>query len=167
MIHALVTDGTIVRTGRVEQAGDLWQIIDGDTITGHPDPDEVAALGWLPVTDTPRPDDTADTTHDYSMQVVDGLPAVVWTPRPKTPEELADEAAAAKEQTLRQQAHDSLTALRTSIDTLKAITDKANADIGPRDTKDVARETRRVARQVLALTRLLLGALESSDTGTA
>jgi hypothetical protein len=69
--------------------------------------------------------------------------------------------------TLRQQALDSLTVLRTSIDTLQAITDKTNASIGPADTKQVARECRRVSRQVLALTRLILGELDSSDTGSA
>lgn len=74
---------------------------------------------------------------------------------------------ASREATLRQQAHDAITALRTSIDTLKAITDKTNANIGPADTKAVARETRRVARQVLAVSRLLLGAVDSADTGTA
>lgn len=80
------------------------------------------------------------------------------------PVEIPPEVAA--EATLRQQAQASLTALRTSIDTLKAITDKTNANIGPADTKAVARETRRVARQVLAVSRLLLGALDSADTGT-
>lgn len=63
------------------------------------------------------------------------------------------------------QVADSLTVLRTSIDTLQLITDKTNATIGPADTKAVARECRRVARQVVALSRLFVGSLDSTDTG--
>lgn len=77
-----------------------------------------------------------------------------------------DVTAEVNEATLRQQAQDSLDTLRTSIDTLKAISDKTNAEIGPRDTKDVARECRRIARQTLALSRLILRALDSADVGT-
>lgn len=77
-----------------------------------------------------------------------------------------DNTAEVNDATLRQQARDALAALRTSIDTLAAITAKANADITAADTKAVARETRRVARQLLAISRLVLGALDSADTGT-
>lgn len=77
-----------------------------------------------------------------------------------------DVTAEVNDATLRQQARDSLAALRTSIDTLATITAKANADITAADTKAVARETRRVARQLLAISRLVLGALDSADTGT-
>ena len=70
------------------------------------------------------------------------------------------------EKTLRQQAAANLDVLRASIDTLKTVTDKTNANIGPADTKTVARESRRLARQMVALTRLFLGELDSADTGT-
>lgn len=80
--------------------------------------------------------------------------------------EVPDDPRLVNSDLLRQQAAGSIDALRTSIDTLKAITDKTNANIGPADTKAVARETRRVARQVLALSRLFVGALDSADTGT-
>lgn len=73
----------------------------------------------------------------------------------------------ANDATLRDQAKTNIAALRTSIDTLQAITDKTNANIGPADTKTVARETRRVARQLVVLTRLFLGELDSIDIGTA
>jgi hypothetical protein len=76
-----------------------------------------------------------------------------------------DDTAEVNDATLRQQARDALTALRTSVDNLAAIANKANVDITAADTKAVARETRRVARQLLAISRLVLGALDSADTG--
>lgn len=164
MTYALVTDNTIRSIGplpKVAQRLDdgTWRKLADDTT-------EQQRCGYHEVVDIPRPDDTTTTTHDYSVELVDGTPTVVWTPRPKTADELSAETEQANDATLRQQARSSIDTLRTSIDSLKAITDKANSDIGPRDTKDVARETRRVARQVLALSRLMLGALDNIDTGT-
>lgn len=125
------------------------------------------ACGWFEVVDAPRPADTATTTFDRSVELIAGVPTVTWTERAKTPTELDAEATAANSDTLRTQVRDSIATLRTSIDSLQAITDKANNQINAADTKDVAREARRIARQVIALSRLLVGALESSDTGTA
>lgn len=165
-MHALVIDGTITDSGNLPPSA--RRLDTGDWVMGldTAPPDLLAATGWHEVVDAPPPADTATTTHDRSVELVDGTPAVVWTERPKTAEEQTADTKQANGATLRQQARDSLTTLRTSIDTLKAITDKTNANIGPADTKAVARETRRVARQVLALTRLLIGALDSADTGT-
>jgi hypothetical protein len=44
--------------------------------------------GWEPVVTTERPADTDTTTHDYSVELVDGVPTEVWTPRPWTQAEL-------------------------------------------------------------------------------
>lgn len=50
---------------------------------------ELAALcGFAPVVQTPRPEDTDDTTYDRSLAVVDGVPQVVWTARAKTADEI-------------------------------------------------------------------------------
>lgn len=78
----------------------------------------------------------------------------------------AERQASANRSILRDQAKTNLAVLRTSIDTLKTVTDKTNANITPGDTKTVARETRRVARQLIAVTRLFLGELDTADTGT-
>lgn len=92
--------------------------------------------------------------------------------RPYTAEENAEadvrELAETRESnasTLRQEARESLAILLASIDTLQAVTDKANNQIGPADTKAVARESRRVARQLIAITRLVIGELDSIDIG--
>ena len=40
--------------------------------------------------ETPRPDDTATTTHDRAVELVDGVPTVTWTARPWTATEQAN-----------------------------------------------------------------------------
>lgn len=78
----------------------------------------------------------------------------------------ASEIKVQNEAVLREQAKASVDALLASIESLKTIYNKANSEIGPRDTKDVARETRRVARQLVTITRIVVRALDSTDTGT-
>lgn len=60
---------------------------------------------------------------------------------------------------------ESIPALIASVDAVNVISAKANADIGPKDTKDLAREVRKVARQVIAIARLVSDALDSEDIG--
>lgn len=84
---------------------------------------------------------------------------------------LEDTRAAAKvkaqnEATLREQARVSIDTLLASIEALKTIYSKANSEIGPNDTKNVARETRRVARQLVTITRIVVRALDSTSTGS-
>lgn len=64
---------------------------DGRTVSGitPTNLDMLAACGWHPVTDTPRPDDTDTTTHERSIANEAGTWTVVWTPRPWTADELA------------------------------------------------------------------------------
>ena len=86
MSYCLVQDDTIV-----EGPGplpDVWNDGTRDWDLRPMSDAELADLGWLPVTEVPRPSDTETTTHDYSVQVVDGVPSEVWTERPKTPEEI-------------------------------------------------------------------------------
>ena len=54
--------------------------------------EQLAQHGWHPVTRTPRPDDTDEQTHDWSVELVDGLPVETWTPRAWTPQEESDRA---------------------------------------------------------------------------
>lgn len=87
--------------------------------------------------------------------------------RPYTAEEsVVLDKAAANRQTLNDQLEADLAVLLSSIETLKAIYSKTNAEIGPKDTKDVARETRRVARSLVRVVRLLTGLVGSIDSGT-
>lgn len=91
--------------------------------------------------------------------------------RPYTAEENAKADATAvlttNEKTLKTDAETAIATLTTSVTALQTIVAKTNATIGPADTKDVARETRTVARQVIRLTRLLLERFESTDVGPA
>ncbi len=67
------------------------ELDDGRTVSGiTPDNTEMlAACGWHPVTDTPRPDDTDTTTHDRTVTNVDGTWTVVWTKLDLTADEMA------------------------------------------------------------------------------
>ena len=89
-MHALIQDNQITHVGplsRVWWDGDRWHDLRDDDGT------RAASLGWLPVSYQPRPDDTATTTWDRAEPaLVDGLPVVGWTERPKTSEESAAEA---------------------------------------------------------------------------
>ena len=66
------------------------ELPDGRTVSGITPTNTtmLAACGWHPVTDTPRPDDTDTTTHDRTLTSVDGVWVEQWTPRPWTDDEL-------------------------------------------------------------------------------
>ena len=89
-MHALIQNDTIAHVGplpRIWWDGDRWHDLRDDDGT------QAAALGWLPVTYQPRPDDTATATWDRDEPaLVNGLPVVGWTARQKTSEEVAAEA---------------------------------------------------------------------------
>ena len=56
------------------------------------------ACGWFEVDDTAvRPTDTATTTSNRTVELVGGVPTVVWVARNKSDGELAGEAVAAAE----------------------------------------------------------------------
>lgn len=67
------------------------ELPDGRTVSGITPTNTtmLAACGWHPVTDTPRPDDTPGTTHDRSVTDIDGTWTVTWTKRDLTPDEMA------------------------------------------------------------------------------
>lgn len=119
----------------------------------------------MPVSYTPRPTDTSTTAYDESWTVVDGVLTEGWVARPKTAEETATATRTANDGTLRQQAKQDITNVRTSIDNLNIIIAKANVDITPKDTKDVAREAKAIGKATIRLMRLVLGELDSTDAG--
>ena len=89
MSYALVLNGSLVAVrnpGRTEP-----KLSDGRPL-GAPDgvwTDELAALcGFVPIVETARPADTATDTTDRTVQLVNGVPTVVWVTRAKTPAEL-------------------------------------------------------------------------------
>lgn len=88
MSYALVIDDTIQKVGALPKSA---RRLDNQAwVMGLPDADTATqqATGWFEVVDTTRPDDTATTTHDRSIELVGGVPTVVWTERDKTEDEL-------------------------------------------------------------------------------
>ena len=51
-------------------------------------PEELTAIGWSIVEDTPRPESTQKTTYDLTVGEVEGVLKIIWVERPKTNEEL-------------------------------------------------------------------------------
>jgi len=89
--------------------------------------------------------------------------------RPYTVEEnaAADLRAvrAANATTLKAEIAAQVDVLMDTITTLNAVATKTNANIGPADTKTVARDARAVARALIRVCRLAAGVLDSTDSG--
>lgn len=88
-MFAYVVDGVIERTGDVPPSA--RRLDNGDWVLGlaRASVDKLAAVGWHEIVDVDRPDDTSTVTHDRSVELVDGVPTVVWTARDFTPGELS------------------------------------------------------------------------------
>ena len=166
MNYALVQNGAIVEHGALP---DVWNDGTRDWDLRPMSDAELAELGWLPVTTTPRPADTADTTHDYSVELVDGTPTEVWTPRPMTPDEIAAAESSANVTTITAESADAVDKLVAVVENLNAITDMTNAAINANPAaviKDVARELKTVARQANREARMTSGRTDDTFTGT-
>ena len=85
----ITTDGTIDQVGALPAiwlGPTRWHDWRGDPETWSTQP---ADVGWLPVVESPRPDDTDTDTHEPTY-AFDGATVVqTWTARPWTAEELA------------------------------------------------------------------------------
>ena len=95
--YALITADTIAATGNPPKGA--RRLDTGAWVTPPPDgwtPALLAACGWHPVTEAPRPADTTEGTHDSSIALLDGLPVRVWTWRAWASDELVAQAAAAQ-----------------------------------------------------------------------
>jgi len=109
------------------------------------------ACGYFPVTDVPRPADTATDTFDRSVQLVNGTPTVVWTRRPMTAQELANVTATANRATIQQQATTALDTNRTFL----AIASPTNAQ--------TLAQVKALTRQNQGIIRLLLNQLDGTN----
>jgi len=117
MSYAYVTNNTVnAEAGRVPTSA--RRLDTGQWVLGLRDApvDIQQACGWFAVTDTPRPADTGTATHDRSVELVDGTPTVVWTPRPWTTDEIAARQADTNRRTID-------TALTNALAELQAIID--------------------------------------------
>ena len=200
-----------VAAGVITAWGDLPSLWwDGARQWDLRDPANIAPAGWVEVTPTDRPADTATTTTVETIELVDGIPTQAWMPRALTPEEITAASAAAIAATLTtDMAADSavieaaIAALATlladratpgsyrsvlglgtdpaGLASLRAWRGQTNAAVVTAASLkglaalliqlvqlDIAqaRETRRLARQVLRLSRVQTGDLTSADVGT-
>ena len=92
-MYALIRNGTITQLGalpRLYWDGTRWHDWQNpDTTLRATDP---AACGWFEVTETPRPADTTEGTHDGSVELVAGVPTRVWTYRDFTIQEVSTQS---------------------------------------------------------------------------
>lgn len=204
MMYAHVSGTAITQWGALPP---LWW--DGARYWDLRDPANIAPAGWVEVTPTDRPADTATTTTVETIELVGGIPTQAWMPRDLTAEEIEAANAATVSLALAEgMAADealvkaAITALATllansttagsyrsvlglgtdpaGLTSLRAWRSQTNANIvtaaslkGLADLLislvqlDIvqARETRRLARQVLRLTRVQTGDLSSADVG--
>ena len=120
----ITTDGTIDQVCALPAlwlGPTRWHDWRGDPETWSTQP---ADVGWLPVVESPRPDDTDTDTHEPTY-AVDGATVVqTWTARPWTAEELAAQAEQAAYEA--QQATD-----RAILDATAALMADAHTDGEP------------------------------------
>lgn len=127
-------------------------LADGRTVSGIQPNDLtlLAACGWYPVTDTPRPDDTATTTHDRS---IDDTHTVAWTERPWTTDEQATRTATVNRTALEDKATQALATNATFL-----------ALASPTHAQTLA-QVKALTRENTAIIRLLLNKPDT-DEGT-
>lgn len=150
MTYALVIDNAIQSLGALPRAArrlDTREWVLG--LREYGTVEQQQACGYFAVVDTPRPADTADTTHERSVELLDGTPTVVWAARAKTPDELAAQTAEANRTTIEQQAR---TALNGNAAFLAIATPTAAQN---------AAQIKALTRQVNGLIRLVLGQLDA------
>ena len=87
MTYAYIADSVIHAVGRLPQSArrldtQEWVLGLADATVALQE-----ACGWYAVADTTRPDDTPTTTHTRTVELVAGVPTVVWTERPLTDDE--------------------------------------------------------------------------------
>ena len=163
--YALVQDDTIIQYGDLPK---VWNDGKRDWDLRPMSDEELAELGWLPVVTTPKPTDTATTTQEYSVELIDDVPTEVWTERDFTQTELDNNEKTANSTTLTQESGEAVDKLVLVIENLNALTDLTNSAINANPAaiiKDLAREVKTVARQANREARMTSGKTDSTYTG--
>jgi hypothetical protein len=115
----------------------------------------LAECGWFAVVPTQRPADTATHTHSRSVELVGGVPTVVWTSVPKPPSQVQAETRDATRDSIETKARSALTANQTFLD----LASPTNAQI--------VAQVRSLTRQANGLIKTLFaGNLLDNDGGT-
>ena len=157
--YAHVTGTTVDAVGYPPQtafAGGRWW--DLRTLN----PANLTGASWYPVQETARPADTATNTSTVSYSYSAGVVTQTWTVVAKTAEQIAADTSVSNEVTLRGQALADIANLQTSIGTLNAVIAKSNNAIAGGDTKQVAQDSRAIARATIRTLRILLQALDTT-----
>jgi hypothetical protein len=148
--------------------GRWWDLRQFDQDLATWESEVIGPHGWLPIVTAARPPDTDTDTHDYSIQLVDGVPTEVWTQRPWGQVELDAQEANANTAEMVAESDTTVDKLIAVVEALNAITDTPNATINQNPAaiiKNLARECKTIARQVNREARLTSGRTEDTDTG--
>jgi hypothetical protein len=146
-MYALVTDGAIRSTGPLPPAA--RRLDTGDWLSPHAGrwtDEQAAACGYLPVVRVPRPPDTETTTHDYSVELIEGTPTEVWTPRPWTQGELDAATAQTNSVEITSDLDQALIDLQVIIDSDNSVINDNPAG----EIKDQARILKKIIRKINA-----------------
>lgn len=115
MLYAHVTNGTVDQVGippaTAYAEGRWWDL---RTLA----PAALTATGWLEVTETARPADTATQTSDMTWTLTGGKAVQTWTVRAKTQAEKDADTRTTNQGTLTAQAVAAITANETWIDNI-------------------------------------------------
>jgi hypothetical protein len=144
--YALVENDTIVRVGPLPQSYKQHSGLQ------YASAEFLASIGILPVVDTPRPADTDTATFVRSVELVAGVPTVVWVERLFTADELAARAAAVNAATMRAEVDQALDGLRQIANSSGTLT-----------AAQLSNAVRLLARVLIRVIRFQLGKLDAVD----
>lgn len=151
MTYALVVNDTIEAVGALPRSARRLDTQEWVMGLATADSTFQQACGYFPVTDVPRPADTATDTFDRSVQLVHDTPTVVWTQRPMTADELANATANTNRTTIQTQAKTALANNRTYLAIATPTTAQMRAQIDA------------LTRQNQALIRLAINQLDATN----
>ena len=161
MTYALITNDQIDATLGNPPTG-ARRLDTGAWVTPPKDgwtPALLAACGWLPVVEVPRPADTETTPSDPApVALVAGVPTQQWAVRPWTEAELAAKAAQSAYDAQRATVKAIINDLRAEKARAQTVIDTPNATINTSPAphiKDVARAAKRIADAAIDLARFV------------
>lgn len=160
-MHALI-ENNVITALRVAPSGGAWE--DGQWLD-FTDPEVLAEWearhGWVPVVETPRPDDTETVKHDEKIELVDGVPVQQWKSRPWNTDEVTERDARLARAADREAARALVDGINASIDEAKAAKAAAQAVIdavAPTTVPQVWARVKDLARALRDTDNALIGA---------
>jgi hypothetical protein len=145
-VYAIVVDDAILSVGSRPRA------YQNHTGLQYATDEQLAALGILPVVNTEQPANTATHTTERSVDLVAGVPTVVWTSRPWTADELAARTRDANDLTMRAEVDQALDGLRQIANSSGTLT-----------AAQLSNAVRLLARVLIRVIRFQLSKLDGVD----